>query len=228
MYSPIVIDLLLLAVLILFIFLGAKRGFVLTLCSVLAVIVALVGASLLSDVLTPKVADALQPHIEQTIRSSQQAQALDSAADPAQDAIQDLLVPLKELGGPYERAAQSVEDAINAGRSEAAVQLYASIAATIAAQMARGLIFSLSFLLLLAVWFFVSRALNLVAKLPVLHSLNGALGGAAGAVKGLLVLFLAAWLLCSVTDTIPPETAQRTHLLSFLLDHGPLDLLSGA
>lgn len=57
MTSPILIDVILAAVLVLFIWLGAHKGFILTLCSLVAVLVALVGANLISDALAPKVAE---------------------------------------------------------------------------------------------------------------------------------------------------------------------------
>ena len=52
MTSPLVLDLILLAILLFFVLMGAKRGFVLTLCSLVAVVVALVGANFLADTLT--------------------------------------------------------------------------------------------------------------------------------------------------------------------------------
>ena len=49
MTSPVLIDVILLAALLFFVLMGAKRGFILTLCSLVAVVVALVGANLAAD-----------------------------------------------------------------------------------------------------------------------------------------------------------------------------------
>ena len=65
MTSPVLIDVILLAALLFFVLMGAKRGFILTLCSLVAVVVALVGANLAADTLSPKVADAIRPRLEQ-------------------------------------------------------------------------------------------------------------------------------------------------------------------
>ena len=46
---PILLDVLLIAVLLFFAFRGAKKGFVLTLCSLVAVVVAFLGANILAD-----------------------------------------------------------------------------------------------------------------------------------------------------------------------------------
>ena len=50
-----------LAVLLLFVWLGYRKGLVLTLCSLLAVFVAFIGASILSNALAEPVAKAIEP-----------------------------------------------------------------------------------------------------------------------------------------------------------------------
>lgn len=224
MTNPIVIDLILAAVLVLFIWLGSRKGFILTLCSLVAVIVALVGANLIADALAPKVAQAIQPRLEQSIRESLEEKALEVGMDT--DDI-DVLAILKDKGGLYEWAADSVRDVLDSSNFiPSAASIAANAASALAEQLARGVIFFAAFLLVLVVWFFVSHALDLVSKLPVINSLNHTLGGVIGAVKGLIVLYIAAWILCSVTGTISTETAEQTYLLSFLLSHSPLDLVS--
>ena len=52
--SGIVLDLILAALLLFFLWRGYSKGFVLTLCGLLAVVVAFVGASFLAGVLSPK------------------------------------------------------------------------------------------------------------------------------------------------------------------------------
>lgn len=226
MNDPIVIDLILAAVLVLFIWLGARKGFVLTLCSLLAVIVALVGASLISDALAPKVAQAIQPRLEQSIQESLEEKALEVSAQDSLG-VADVLAALREKGGLYQWAADGLEGALNSapGVSESIAHQAAVAASALAEQLAKGILFSVSFLLVLIAWFFLSHALDLVTKLPVIDSLNHTLGGVLGAVKGLILLYVAAWVLCSLTGTVSAETAEKTYLLSFLLTHSPLDLL---
>lgn len=225
MTSPILIDVALAAVLILFIWLGAHKGFILTLCSLVAVIVALVGANLISDALAPKAAEFLQPRLEQSIQKVLEEKALEVSAQDSLN-VSDVLAALREKGGLYEWAAQGLGDTLKSVPGTDAIAHQASLAASaLAEQVARGILFSVSFLLVLIVWFFVSHALDLVSKLPVIDSLNHTLGGVLGGVKGLIILYIAAWILCSLTGTVSPETAEETYLLSFLLKYSPLDLL---
>lgn len=227
MNNPIVIDLILAAVLVLFIWLGAKKGFILTLCSLAAVIVALVGANLIADALAPTVADAIQPRLEQAIQESLEQKALEVSAQDSLG-VAEVLAALREKGGLYEWAADSLEGALisTPGISESIAHQAAVAASALAQQLARGIIFSVSFLLVLVAWFFISHALDLVSKLPVINSLNHTLGGVIGAVKGLIILYIAAWILCGLTGTVSAETAEKTHLLSFLLTHSPLDFIT--
>lgn len=227
MENPIIIDLILAAVLVLFIWLGTRKGFILTLCSLLAVIVALVGANLISDALAPKVAESIQPRLEQSIQESLEEKALEVSAEDSLG-VAEVLAALREKGGLYEWAADGLEGALTAtpGLSESIAHQAAVAASALAEQLARGIIFSVAFLLVLVAWFFISHALDLVSKLPVIDSLNHTLGGVIGAVKGLIIIYIAAWVLCGLTGVISMETAEGTYLLSFLLSHSPVDLLS--
>lgn len=226
MVSALLIDLALLAVLVFFTWLGVRKGFILTLCSLIAVLVALVGANLTADVLSPKLAQALQPQIEQSIRESLEEKALEVNAEDSL-AVVDALAALKEKGGLYQWAAQGLEDALRTspGLSESIAHQAAVSAASVAGQLARGIIFSIAFLVILVAWAILSRALDLVSRLPGINSLNRLLGGAAGFVKGLVIAYLAAWILSSLTGLVPPETAAQTRLFLFLTQHGPLELL---
>lgn len=227
MENPIIIDLILAAVLVLFIWLGAKKGFILTLCSLVAVLVALVGANLIADALAPKVADAIQPKLEQSIQESLEEKALEVSAQDSLG-VADALAALREKGGLYEWAADSLEDVLTTTPevSESIAHQAAAAASALAEQVARSVLFAVAFLLVLVAWFFISHGLDLVSRLPVINSLNHTLGAVLGAVKGLLILYIAAWVLCSLTGAVSPAMARETRLLAFLLAHGPLELLA--
>lgn len=222
MTSPILIDLILLAALLFFVLMGAKRGFILTLCSLVAVVVALVGANLAADTLSPKIADAIRPRLEQAIQESLEEKALE-VGTAAGD--MDVLAVLREKGGLYEWAADAVGDALNSSNLiPSAAGIAANAAAALAQQLARGLIFLAAFLVVLLAWTLLSHALDLVAKLPGINGLNRMLGAALGLLKGLVVLYLASWCLCTLTGLIPPETAAETRLLALLIRFDPLEL----
>lgn len=223
MSSPVMLDLLLAAILVLFTLLGAKRGFVLTLCSLVAVLVALVGANFLADALTPAVSKAIQPSIEATIQATLEGQVQSNNYETALD---ETLDALRDKGGLYTFVADAMDDALkHMDLTPTLARVAAQAASMVAAQLAHGLLFLVAFFLVLIVWTILSHALDLVAKLPGLSSLNGLLGGAVGLVKGLIIAYLAVWGLYTLTGTVSPEVVHQTHLFLFLTRHGPLELM---
>ena len=100
------------------------------------------------------------------------------------------------------------------------------MAAAVAQSVAYLVLFLAGFLLLLAAWTLVSRALDLVARLPGLHFLNKTLGGLFGLIQGCILLFVAAWLI-QFSGHLIPEEVEQTRLLRFFMDTNPFALLSG-
>ena len=184
-------DLIVLAVLVIFTLRGAWRGLVLSLCSLLAVVVAFAGASFLARTVSPMVAQALEPRF---------AAAIETRLEDA----------LEQRVAEGEQAVLTTEDVPREGVLDAYLVLFLA-----------------GFLLLLAAWTLVSRALDLVARLPGLHFLNKTLGGLFGLIQGCILLFVAAWLIQFSGHLIPEETVEQTRLLRFFMDTNPFALLSG-
>ena len=226
MVTPILIDVLIVAALVFFAWRGERRGFILTLCSLVAVLVAFIGATLITNAAAPKVAEYIQPKLEQSIQQSLEEKAQEvSAVDSL--GVTEAMAALREKGGIYEWAADSLEGVLRSTPllSESIAQQAAKTAAALAGQLSRSILFPIAFLLLLVAWAFISHALDLVSKLPVINSLNHGLGGAIGLVKGVVVVYVAVWLLCGPVGAISPQMAQETHLLRLMTQYDPIGLL---
>ena len=128
-----------------------------------------------------------------------------------------ILEALRELG-LYDSLIDAVEAAVDQGMTQAAADAAAAVAASIAQAVAYRVIFAVSFALLLAAWSVLSRTLNLVARLPVLHFLNKTGGAVIGLAEGVALLLLLVWLLEVLGHAIPEETVRETHLLKLFLD----------
>lgn len=224
------------AILLVFVWLGRRRGFVLTLCGLLAMFVALIGASVLSELLSAPVARLVEPAIESSV-----TQILQQSIDPSQWQI---TLPDLSAGGegstlpqlPLEQAMAALEgtqlyrmfgQSLQAAVNEGTVKLVSSAAAAIAAYMARELtrlvLFLISFVVVLLAWNLLARVLDLAFRLPVLSSINRLLGSAVGLVKGALVVYIAVWLL---RGSLSPELVEQTVLLKFFCENSPLSLLN--
>ena len=224
-------DGLVLAVLLIFACIGARRGLILSLCGLLAFVVAFLGASFAARTLSPVVADALEPRfaaaIEEQLNESirQQAEAGEAAVlSPDDVPLEGVLDALREMGF-YETLINTVDRAVESGMTAVAASAAAAVAAAIAQSAAYLILFLLGFFLILLAWRLLSRALDLVARLPGLHFLNKTGGSLFGLVQGCIILFVAAWLLQFFGQMLPRELVEQTVLLKFFMTTNPFSLL---
>ena len=224
-------DGLVLAVLLIFACIGARRGLILSLCGLLAFVVAFLGAGFAARTLSPVVADALEPKfaaaIEEQLNESirQQAEAGEAAVlSPDDVPLEGVLDALREMGF-YETLINTVDRAVESGMTAAAASAAAAVAAAIAQSAAYLILFLLGFFLILLAWRLLSRALDLVARLPGLHFLNKTGGALFGLVQGCIILFVAAWLLQFFGQMLPRELVEQTVLLKFFMTTNPFSLL---
>ena len=224
-------DGLVLAVLLIFACIGARRGLILSLCGLLAFVVAFLGSSFAARTLSPVVADALEPKfaaaIEEQLNESirQQAEAGEAAVlSPDDVPLEGVLDALREMGF-YETLINTVDRAVESGMTAVAASAAAAVAAAIAQSAAYLILFLLGFFLILLAWRLLSRTLDLVARLPGLHFLNKTGGALFGLVQGCIILFVAAWLLQFFGQMLPRELVEQTVLLKFFMTTTPFSLL---
>ena len=201
------LDLVLLGLLVFSFVMGVRRGFLLSLCSLLAVLVALLGGWYLAAHWSQPLEERLEPVILETLT---QREAEEETTSPLPDNLPQVL---------QDQAAQTAQDWKNATLAQAA--------AFLAGAAAKVILFLAGFFVVLLLWNLLFHALNLVAKLPGLHGLNKFFGGALGLVKGLLLLMLARWLLCDLLGWIPADVTRDSILLSLLPSLDLFDLLEG-
>lgn len=232
--TALVFDIILLIILLAFTIHGASRGLLLSLCGLVAMLVAFIGAGFLAGALSPKVADYLEPRFAAAIEERLDQEIADSALIPEQgDKTQSDDIPLTEIlnvlkdMGFYQSAVDAVNDAVEQGMTEAAANAAAAVAASIAGTVAYMVLFVICFVLILIAWTLLSHGLDLVARLPGLHFLNKTGGAILGLVKGCAILFLCAWVLRYLGKIIPEETVEQTHLLKFFMTTNPVALVLG-
>lgn len=230
--SYLILDLIVLAIILIFIWRGAAKGFILSFCGLLAVLVAFGGASFAAKSLSPAVASALEPKLASVLEERlkdelhQPEQNTGKAVGDADRPLQDVLNVLKDMG-LYKELIDHVNQAVEQGMTTVAANAAAQVAAAIAQSIAYRLIFILAFSVILVLWSALSKGLDLVARLPGLHFLNKTGGAVIGFAKAILVLFLAAWLLQFLGNIVPEETVAQTRLLRFFMTTNPLSLISG-
>lgn len=228
----ILFDVAIAAILLLFVWQGYKKGFVLTLCGFLAVFVAFIGATLISNALAKPVAQAIVPMIERGIHSTLEQSIQSSTSSlsaqspdiiPEEMPLADILEALQD-SPIFHSLAEAFQEAVDEGVETVATSAAQALAEYIAIQIARTVLFVLAFAAVLVGWFLLSHALDLAFKLPVLSTLNHWTGAGVGLIKGGLILFIAAWLLKG--SFLSSQAIENTFLLNFFCTSSPLSLLA--
>lgn len=221
------IDILIAVILIVTTAMGYRKGLVLTLCGVLAVLVALVGANVISGALAEPVANAIQPALQRSIQRQLETSlaAAGSAALPADLPLNELLGAIQS-SGLLHAIGEAFQSAVAQGLAQITGTAAQSLAQYAAVQIARTVLFALSFVAISAVWFVLSRALDLACKLPVLSTLNRWAGAAVGLGKGLVLVLILCWLVAG--RLVTPEDIAGSHLLRFFCAVDPFVALTAA
>lgn len=232
--TNLVLDLLIVAVIALFALIGWQKGLVLTLCGLLVVFVAYFGAAYISETFSDDLAALIQPSIQNQLEAAvEQALPsgnavspspllpdLDGAHDSEQEqvsaSLSQVVAVLRRsalLAGMYEAVAKAVTD----GAIQVVTTASAAIADYLAHQISRAGLFFLTFFLIVVVWALLSRALDLVCRLPVLRSFNEIGGLLFGLTKGVCIL-LAAVGLVTLLGLVPEDVASQTLLYRYFMN----------
>ena len=203
-------DLLIAAALLAAVVIGARRGLLRSLTGLVVVVLAFVLASWAADRLADPVAQKLSPLVERRIE--QESASAESV--------------LADFGFIGERLQELTQQVVRAAQ-ESGASLLAALSQSVAHSVAYTLVYVVSFVLLLLVLGLLSKPLQLVTKLPVIHGANAVGGGALGLLWGALVVFVVVWALRKFDILLTPETVEQSRLLRFFAEHSPLDWISG-
>lgn len=193
----VILDLILFLIVLLFAVIGLRRGFVLALCGLLSIVVALAGAKVAADSVSPMVAEAITPRIEAIVETQLVSSLNDSMEQAGASAKEGLGGILSIFGNneTYQKVVDQIQSAIQSGMTPSLQSAAASVAQDFAQPAAWWIVFAAAFFLVLLLWNLLSKALDLVAKLPVLNLMNRVLGGGMGLLKGLVVIGIICYLI---------------------------------
>lgn len=222
MFVTLIANLIVLLIPAVFMILGIKKGFVRTLCSLLAVFVALIGAYYAAKGLSSVAVELIGPHMSDAIAEKLQNWPALSGTNALSS---DKLVPFLQEMGLSENLARTIQNKLIASGGNLTVSLNQLLADSVVRVIVFSVLFLLTFVILLVLWFLLSRVLDLMARLPVLNFLNRTLGGILGLAQGLILLLLLRWTLCDLLPLIPSTLVDQTWLLQLISVITPLSFL---
>jgi len=213
---PIFFDILTAAIVVVAALRGKHRGFILTLCGFLTIFVAFFGALVVSEFFVDPVAELLFPAVEQAILAIVEQGSAIAPDDLPLTAVVEPLHNIPFFAGLAEMFQSALEAKTFAftGSAVLAVSIFFS------QQLARIVLFILSFIAILILWWCLSHALDLAFHLPGLHFLNRLGGLVLGFGQGIALCFILCWLLKD--SYITPEAVDGSFLLPYFLGENPL------
>ena len=204
MTVAVIIDIVIVLVLGGFTVYGAKRGLFQSLAGLVIVVVALFGAAIVAGTFAEPVAKVVAPVVEKHF-----AEQLDTILEET----------LGEAGVP-----ENVGTALD-GAADSATKAASAAVESLIETFAYGVLFILAFILLLLLLRVLCAAMGLITKLPGVHGLN-ALGGAAfGLTEGVLLVFLAVFMLRNLGVPLDAAALQEAHILRIFRENTPISIL---
>lgn len=217
-----VLDLVLVAIIALCAWNGYRKGFILGVSGILALIVAFYGAHLLADAYSQEFTSLLEPFVSGIVDSTVEDQTLEeNVTEEELDAGDITFASLGKLGimkGAADNIAEEIEERIK----ETGQQLRETLVEVLCSKLAYVATAVIAFLLIIIVFTVVANILNLAFKLPGLEFINYLFGTLFGLAKGLIFAFALAWVLRYTGFIFGEKTVEDTILLKWMMEHNLL------
>ena len=224
-----ILDLLLLAIIVLCAWTGYKKGLIMGIAALLAAIISLYGASLVSQAYSYEVVPVLRPFVSGYIQNRMENEVLeDLGIDDTSLSVEDVLSGDPSLRhdfcaacyastGIYADAADQMATeaeeyaaANGATIQESVVEVFCIRAAYVAGV-------ALVFIVFLIALTALGNIPNLSFKIPNMDTLNDAGGAVMGLVNGMVYCILLCWALRFLGLVIGRDTLENTILAKFFI-----------
>ena len=192
------VDIILLLIFVVCVLSGYRKGLILSLCTLLMLALSCLGAAAVQQELTPKVSEWMEPKVTSYLVDVIQNGVEDSTENALEQTgevgltIGGKQVTLNDLAGILSGFGLDVQESVQGAAQTVAEPVVQSIAKSISQSVVSSLaglvIFLVAFLLIYLLLRAVSLIVNLVDRLPVVHTLNHAGGALIGAVSCALFL----------------------------------------
>ncbi|MBQ0038668.1 MAG: CvpA family protein [Clostridiales bacterium] len=205
-------DIAIVAILIIALALGVKRGLMASIMGVVSAVAAFFGASVAAKYLTPVAEQWVRPMLMKKLELKlQNTQSADGST---------MLGALGFDGESLKTMLKSVTERMQ----ETGEKLLEAVVNNVAHSVTYAVIFLAVFAVLLLLLGLIVKLFEKV-ELPVLSQLDSIGGGVLGLMEGLLVVFVAVWTMTKLHWVITPQLIEDTTFLKFFVEYTPASLI---
>jgi len=209
---------------------GYKKGLVGSIASIIVIVVALLGGSVLSDAFSHEVVPALEPFVNGYVDSqTNREKVLEKLGYGDSDlSLNDILAEdsslrydyayetMRNVGFYSDRAEQFAERAVHYSE-ENGVDMTTAVIDTICSTVTYVTALAIGFLLILILLSAIGNMINLSFRLPNMESVDEIGGAVLGFITGFVFCVLIAWVLSFMGILFGKETLSHTTLARFFL-----------
>lgn len=242
----IILDLVLIAIIVFCGWSGYRKGFILGISGILALIVAFYGAQLVADTYSQEFNSMLQPFVtgvvdkavneakEELLSAAPEVSDENAGTDPSQGVAEgeDLdvfTVTYEALGkvGILKSAAKDMAEDLAQKVTSTGKALREELVKALCSKVAYVLTATIVFLMIIIIFTVLANLINLAFKLPGLEFINDILGSLFGVAKGLIFAFAIAWILRYTGFILKEEVIDETILLKWMMEHNLVTMFFG-
>lgn len=228
---PIIIDIVLVAILAVFIYFGVQKGFILGVGGILALVVAIYVAGIVANTYSSWFTPMIEPIVSKYVDNS-----VTAAKNELTGAVDNTVakIPVGNLGleslqrlGLFSDTAQKLVDELKYNEKSIGQEFISLVTKKVSTSIAYILTFIATCLIITILLNILIRILDAAFMLPGLGFVNDTGGFLLGFAKGMLILFVVAWAMRYFGGVFPYETTEKTILLKWLMGNNLLAAFFG-
>lgn len=232
MKIPLILDIAVAALLVLFTVIGVRRGFIKSVVRLLGFVVAMAVSAIVSMPIAQYVYKAffytpIEAMVAQKVQEGV-ATAATSLSEQVTAVLSSLPGGVQSLLAVYGVDGNVLNGAVQTGDSLVPTVMN-SVITPLCTAVLQVIVFLVLFLVLFVIIRLFGKVLNKIfASLPLIKQLNGVFGGVLGFAEGVLVLFVLCFGLqlymtfTGADSVLTSSQLTETHLLNFAMTHNPI------
>ena len=214
-----IIDLILIAIVAFCAWNGYRKGFIMGISGILALIVAFYGAQIVADTYSQEFTSMLKPFVSGVVDAA--VADVQIGGEEGYDNEEVYEVTYDALGniGILKSAARDIANEIAERVERTGQTMREEIVSVLCSKIAYVLTSVIVFLLILIVFTVIANILNLAFKMPGLEFINESLGALFGFAKGAIIVVAIAWVMRYLGVLVDEDIVNKTMLLEWLMEH---------